>query len=593
VAYWLGVYKKEILQAINTNYIPTADVNATWARLATSSDNFTPIKGVKSVTPLTLSTWDQGSCYNALCPVDAAGPSGRCWAGCVATSMAQVMYYYRYPNTGQGSHSYTSSYGTLSANFGNTTYDYNGMANSCLSATTEIAKLIYHAGVSVDMDYSPTGSGADMARAASALQDNFKFASSITFDNKYQHTTSQWETLLKTDLDNGRPIIYSGTDMTNGGHAWVCDGYQGTNYFHFNWGWSGIANGYYYLTSLTPTGTGDDFTSYQQAIYNIYPASGYPYYCTGTKNITDPVGTFDDGSGPSNYTNNADCSWLISPTGIDHLAFDFVTLSTEATNDVVTFYDGATTASPVLATVSGSTIPATITSTSPTVLVKFTTNGSVANTGWQINFHSFYPNYCSGTTVLTAATDTFSDGSGTNSYNNSVTCQWLIQPANAGTVTLNFTDFNIEATNDKIRVIDPVSSVVLGVFSGTTIPSPVTSTSGQMRVIFQTNGSVNAPGWTAYYTSTPMGIEDYSMIKQLSVYPNPAKDQIHISFNIASGNDATLEMLDITGQSIYNNILSGNTTYSKDIDLSSFAKGVYFLRIVTSGDIINKKIVIE
>jgi hypothetical protein len=591
--YWVGIYKKEILQAITTEYVAPADVNTEWARLLKSTDEFAPEKGIKAVTPLTLSTWDQLGCYNTLCPADVNGPSGHAVTGCVATTMAQVMYYYRYPNTGQSSHSYYSSYGTLSANFGTTTYDYNAMTNVCTSSTPEIAKLIYHAGVSCDMDYSATGSGADMGTAADAMVTYFKYSSNIKHKSKYQYTNSAWETLMKTDLDLGRPIMYSGYDPNNGGHAWVMDGYQGTNFFHFNWGWSGTANGYYYLTALTPTGTGDDFTSGQEAIYSIYPASGYPYYCTGTKNISTPVGTFEDGSGPSNYSNNGDCSWLIAPTGADHISFSFNTLNTEVANDVVTFYDGSTTAAPVLGTYSGSTIPSAIISSSPSVLVKFTTNGSIANTGWQISYYTYFPNYCSGTTVLTALTDTFSDGSGVNNYNNSVTCQWLIQPTNAGSVTLHFTDFNVETTNDKVRVIDPVTSAVLGVFSGTTIPSSVTSTSGQMRVIFQTNGTINDPGWTAYYTSTPLGIEDYTTVKQLSIYPNPANEQIHISFNISDGENATLEMMNFTGQAIYSQFLAGANNYSQDIELSAFAKGIYFLRISTSGDVITKKVVIE
>ncbi len=591
--YWVGIYKKQILDAITTGYIPTADINAQWTRLAVANDEFTPEKGTKSVAPLTQSTWDQISCYNTLCPADATGPGGHCVTGCVATTMGQIMYYYRYPTTGQGSHSYNAgTYGTLSANFGTATYDYNAMTNSCVSATTDIAKLIYHAGVSVEMNYSPTGSGADMGTAASSMVTYFKYSSNIKSAYKgFGYTDAQWQSLITTDLDANRPIMYSGTDPAEGGHAWVCDGYQSSTYFHFNWGWSGAANGYYYLTALTPSGY--NFTSQQNMVYNIYPASGYPYYCTGTKNITTPVGTIDDGSGPSNYQNNDNCEWLIAPAGAEHLVFDFNNLNTESGNDVVTFYDGPTTASPVLGAYSGSTVPTTITSTSPEVLINFTTNGSSVNTGWFLSYRTIYPSYCSGTTSLTAVTDTFSDGSGSNYYNNNVNCKWQIAPPNATSVTLNFLDFNTETSSDVVRVIDPVSSTILGTFSGTTLPSPVTSPSGQMTVIFTSNGSLNDPGWTAYYTSTLSGIEDYTNVKQFSYYPNPAKDMLHISFNIANNNDAKLELMTITGQVIYSENLAGNSAYSKDINLSSFAKGIYYIRLVSSGDIINKKVVIE
>jgi len=591
--YWMGTYEDQIVQAIATGYIASTTTNAEWSRLAKNSSEFSPVKGAKDVAPFCNSTWDQGNCYNDLCPADATSSAGNgiVWAGCVATSMAQVMYYYRYPTTGQGSHSYSSSYGTLSVNCGATTYDWNAMTNSCVGSNNAIATLIYHAGVTVNMGYSPTGSGAQMFDAASSLTSYFKYASAIDV-SKWGYTDAQWETLLKTDLDLNRPLIYSGSG-SNGGHAWVCDGYQGTNYFHFNWGWSGAYNGYFYLNNLSVAG--DDFTSNQDVIHNIYPpASGYPYYCSGTTNhLTAAIGTFEDGSGPSNYQNNDDCSWLISPAGIDHLNISFVTLNTEATNDKVTIYDGPTTSSPVLGSYSGSTIPGNIISSNDSVLVKFTSDASTTGTGWQIYYNSSYPVLCTGVQTMTAASDTFSDGSGTSDYNNSSNCQWLIQPTNAASVTLHFIDFNTEATNDRVRVIDAVNSTLLATYSGTSLPATVTSPSGQMRVIFSSNATITSSGWSAYYTSTPSGVEDFNSVKQLSVYPNPVKDRLHVSFTMNDGSNSSVQLLDLTGQIVYSENISDNNSYSRDIDIASFSKGVYILKINTSGETLNKKIVIE
>jgi len=591
--YWMNTYENQIIQAIATGYIATTKTNAEWSRLAKNPSEFSPVKGAKVIAPLLTSTWDQGDCYNDLCPVDAAGPGGRVWAGCVATTMAQIMYYYRYPATGQGSHTYTpQGYTSQTAYFGATTYNWNAMTNVCSGTNTAIATLLYHCGVSVEMGYSATGSGAMMGDAADALNTYFKYSNTAADVNKWNYTDVQWVALLKADLDLNRPMGYAGYDQDGGGHAWVCDGYDGSDRFHFNWGWSGAYNGFFTLDNLVAGGY--DFTSGQEVIHDIYPASGYPYYCSATtNNLTAPVGTFEDGSGSSEYNNNNDCSWLITPSGIDHLNLSFVTLNTEASNDKVIIYNGPTATSPILGTYSGSTIPAMISSTNDSVLVKFISNGSTTNSGWQIYYFSSYPVYCTGAQTMTAAADTFSDGSGASNYNNSSNCQWMIQPANAGSVTLHFIDFNTETTNDKVRVVDAVNSTLLATYSGTSLPADVTSPSGQIRVLFTSNTSVTSTGWTAYYTSTPLGVEDYNSIKQLSVYPNPVKDKLHISFSFNNENNASVQMLDLTGQIVYSEDISGNNLYSRDIEVSAFSKGVYILKINTAGETLNKKVVIE
>jgi len=592
--YWMNAYKQQISNAIKSKLSSTPEIESEWARLKFKPDEFFSEKNIKAVTPLLLSTWSQGDCYNDLCPLDATSSAGngRVWAGCVATTMAQVMYYYRYPSQGLGSHSYYSAYGLLSANFGDSTYDWNAMTNSCNGSNIAISTLLYHCGVAVDMNYDPNGSSADMEYAVNSMVTYFKYSSTIDYSYKHDYSNTQWETLLKTELNNKRPIMYAGYGSTSGGHAFVCDGYQGTNYFHFNWGWSGNYDGYFYLNALNPAGA--DFTQDQEAIYNIYPGSGYPYYCVDTKTLTSLVGSVEDGSGPSNYQNNSDCSWLIAPPCVDHINLFFDDFSTEAVNDVMTIYDGSNASAPVLATVSGTNFPPSVSSTGPAMFIKFTTNGSLVSSGWHVNYTTTLPVYC-GVTTLTTASDTFTDGSGTCNYNNSAVCRWQIEPTNAGSVTLHFTDFNTEPVKDIVRIVDPVTSTTLATYSGPNIPASVTSNSGKMLIYFVSNSSITAAGWTAYYTSTPSGLEDFNTVKELSVYPNPVKYQLHISFSIPDGKDATLQLLDIIGQTVYTEELASNTgSFSKDIDASLLSKGIYNLRIITtSGETINKKVVIE
>ncbi len=230
-----------------------------------------PFERDRDVSPLLSTTWDQGCNYNNDCPTDGGGPCGHVWAGCVATAMGQVMKYWAAPAEGVGSHGYTHpDYGYQYANFGATTYNWASMPNGYGEA--DIQELLYHCGVAVNMDYGPDGSGAYVGwgpnSALHAFETYFDYNSSASFVEKDYYSTTTWENMMRSQLNNGRPMVYRGHGG-GGGHAWVMDGYQGTNYFHMNWGWSGWANGYYYLNDLTPGSY--SFTSDQGAIINLYP----------------------------------------------------------------------------------------------------------------------------------------------------------------------------------------------------------------------------------------------------------------------------------------------------------------------------------
>lgn len=224
----------------------------------------------RSVNPLLSTKWNQGWPYNMYCPSDADGPGGHVYAGCVATAMGQVMKYWNWPVTGTGSHTYyAQDYGNQSANFGNTTYQWAQMPNAVHEANDAVARLLYHCGISVDMMYAPDGSGAYSADVVDAWIQYFRYNPALQQKSKYYYSSTVWEEMLRTELDNARPMYYSGHGP-GGGHAFVCDGYQGTNYFHFNWGWSGSYDGYYYVSNLNP---GTTFNSGQAAIFNVFPVN--------------------------------------------------------------------------------------------------------------------------------------------------------------------------------------------------------------------------------------------------------------------------------------------------------------------------------
>ena len=258
------------------------------------------------VSPLLgVITYDQDAPYNDSCP---SYLSTKTVTGCVATAMAQVMKYYQWPIQGTGSHTYSSTTHSfnLTANFGITTYDWANMEKSYSGSETTaqkaaIAQLMYHAGVSVDMDYDTPangGSGAYSENAGRSFYNYFGYDAGVQTYYRNYFVESDWENLIKSELNAGRPILYGG-QSENGGHEFVCDGYDDNNMFHFNWGWSGASNGYFELSALTPGDQGigannnGGFNWSQSILVGIQtPVSGsVNTYVMGVQSITPSATT--------------------------------------------------------------------------------------------------------------------------------------------------------------------------------------------------------------------------------------------------------------------------------------------------------------
>ena len=243
--YWLESYASEIAWARDNGVEP--------ARSRASRADRAPI------APLVKTQWNQGSPYNNYCPIYNGS---RSVTGCVATAMAQVMKYYNYPAKGTGSHSYTTK--TLkisqSMDFSSTSFRWTSMADSygSFSSTSQknaVATLMHACGVSVDMDYTPNESGAPSMNVASALANYFGYYKGVRYLMRDYYGMAEWEELVYNQLVEFGPVQYSGSN-TSAGHSFVCDGYSADGYFHFNWGWGGMSDGYFLLTALDPTSQG-------------------------------------------------------------------------------------------------------------------------------------------------------------------------------------------------------------------------------------------------------------------------------------------------------------------------------------------------
>jgi len=254
------------------NHIEADDITARQWELVKTTGRLNNNKAIKSVEPLLTERWHQGCLYNSLCPTLSKLPCGHAEVGCVAVAMGQIMHYWRYPTIGWGAHSYSNSGLMLSADFGNTTYDWEHMPDSLTDNSSDdeieaIATLLFHCGVSVDMQYTTNGSGADSGDVPDALIRYFNYSRRIHIEKRKDFNDETWMSMLKGCLDLQRPVYYGGKG-SQGGHAFVCDGYDENDLLHFNWGW-GRADGYFALGQLNPLGY--NFSSNNFAIFDIIP----------------------------------------------------------------------------------------------------------------------------------------------------------------------------------------------------------------------------------------------------------------------------------------------------------------------------------
>ncbi|MBU1699905.1 MAG: C10 family peptidase [Candidatus Eisenbacteria bacterium] len=216
-----------------------------------------------TVGPLLSTVWHQGSPYNNLCP---DGDGGRCIVGCVSTAVSQVMKYFEWPPSGIGDHSYywpgdTSCGGstpgeTLYADFSDP-YAWENMPNGCFPICGEIAQdalaeLCYEVAVAFNMNFGNCGSGAYTSEAITIMPGYFLYDNSINQQYRGSYTAEAWFEMIKYEINNGRPMLYSFNSGTSG-HAVVCDGWLdelGFSQYHINYGWGDEHTAWYTVDDI-------------------------------------------------------------------------------------------------------------------------------------------------------------------------------------------------------------------------------------------------------------------------------------------------------------------------------------------------------
>lgn len=246
------------------------------------------------VAPLVQTQWGQGHYYNFKCPSDPSGDDGHALVGCVALAMGQLMRYWSFPHKGQDSYCYyENDYGKLCADFEETYYDYENMplqldASSSHGQINATALLLAHCGISVDMDYGTDGSGTQTDLVAKALRIYFKYPSNVGSYDRDNVSDSAWIAKMKSELDDAAPLVYKGHDKDgNNGHAFICDGYRADDFFHFNWGWNGYADGWFSVDHLGAGGSNYNYG--QQFIVNVRKPQGVDDPIRGAVDETEGV----------------------------------------------------------------------------------------------------------------------------------------------------------------------------------------------------------------------------------------------------------------------------------------------------------------
>jgi hypothetical protein len=502
---WLEAWESQISYALENENLLLPDYSKAWENLTTKRQS---AKGTNGVAPLTTARWSQTAPHNQMCPADADSYDGHTPAGCVATAMSQLMYYYRFPMSGAGTVLYTPPYklgvyGPQYVNFAEAVYDWPAMTDLCRETNDAIAQLCYHTGVSVKMGYMPESSGANINSVSGALIEHFNYLADDFMERSATANTEAWVALLIQNLDNNQPVLYRST-MGWGGHVYLCDGYQDSTHFHFNWGWGGAYNGYFYIDNLVPGGI--NINSGQGAVFNIYPDTTqfeFPDFDANHEVLTNNVGSFEDGSANLNYLPGTHKSWLIQPDSseLTNILLEFTFINTETDVDQIRIYDGASAEAPLLAVVSGNDFPLSFYSSGAALFVTFDSDSQNQFQGFHANYYGYRLPFCESNPVLTDPAGMVEDGSRYHKYTNNTNCEWLIAPElspvdSIAQLALHFYQFDL-AGGDTLFMYDGenAQAPLLGKFTGSTPPAGLITSGNKLFLNFITDDDATGQGW--------------------------------------------------------------------------------------------------
>lgn len=587
----LSQYRQEIAIARRAGAVPSERVRNAWDELLHPSKN---VVTEAIVAPLLHSKWNQSRYYNDLCPQDENalnGYDGKVPNGCVAVAMSQIMYYYRYPESGTGSHTNYTDYGYFYVNFAQQHYNYDAMCDDLSFYNNEVAKLIFHCGTAVNMMYGSNGSGAYSHEVPEAMSTYFRYNTDSYYTSKQYYSDSSWCSMLKTDLEARRPIYYSGYSE-EGGHAFVCDGYNSDNYFHFNFGWGGSGNGYFVTQSTDiDTNVVGGYGFGQSAIFNLHPLdNAYPTYCND-RLLTASNGSLEDGSGNKDYQNNSYCTYIIADNQQYSAAVTLKHFSTQEGHDFLRFWNGHPSQDSLLLELSGEiTNNLSHTFNTDSLYITFETDDSVTAEGWYLTFESLRDGIGCGTHLIHNETSgVISDRSEDDNYRNNQSCSWMFRFTNQSTVIFAFEELDI-SPEDHLDFYD-ISTMphsLIARYTGNTLPVPLVYNSSRIKVGFVSDNYLNAGGFKINWAVEGTGIDDLNI--PATLYPNPASEIVYLTFpHLLDQCEVTIR--NIVGETIFFHAYDNVSNLGIPVD--DLPNGMYLFSVNSEKATWHKKFIVK
>ena len=648
LSYWMQLRKTEIEEMRVNNIKPDAATAKAWTDYVMNK-NHAPATLSTAHAPLVQSKWNQNGggsiAYNHFCP-------GGSVVGCVATTMAQIMRYWGYPATGTGSHSYNAgSYGTLTANFAKA---YNWAKMPFTSSNTDVAQLSYDNGVSVNMNYSPSGSGAQVGGGNPSAQYSyktyFKYDPTLQYLN-YSGNASTWAAMLIAEFAAGRPVQYVGSDPSVGGHTWVADGNDASDKIHMNWGWGGFDDGYFVITSLV-TSSGD-FSSNMAALIGIKPIVSSALDA-GVFTVSSPTGnTCSTSFIPSFDLKNYGSTTLTSCTIKYHLdsnpdqtynwsgslgSYQSTTVTLPSMTSTVGAHNFVVTTSMP----NGSADPVTSNDqlqTSINILGSTSSMQAPYIEGFENAGFPYADNYITSSAGAkwTTTTSAFSSGASSMKLDNysatvSDVDEFITPAIDMSTITGQTMTFKLAHAQRNASDVDQLlvftstscsgawtqryskSGATLanaGVVSSAFTPTssqwrqetvPIANVGGQTYVRFKFQFTSNGSGNNIYIDDININgtlgavSEEFVNGFDLNVYPNPFSDKSTISFNIQDKYSVAVGVYDIIGKevmSISNKSDLSAGSYTLPLNKGTLKSGIYFVKLDVEGYSVTKKVIVQ
>lgn len=480
------------------------------------------------VSPFLPTTWNQTCYYNDSCPtVGSGGSCGRAYTGCNATAMGQICKYYAYPATGLSAHC-NSNLPTQCVNFAAQTYNYASMPGNVTSGNAEVARLLYHLGAACDMQYSGTSSNSFFD--ASVLKRYFAYSPRMYATATFMfNTTQDLIDAIKLELDAGRPVYAKG-----GNHFYLIDGYNASDNFHMNFGWSGVYDNYYPINSVV-NGAGT-FTPVN-FIFMIRPLTG----------------DLETGNDTIEVAANAGAT-----------AFEFTSLLSWNTSTSV----------PWLSTALGSGTAGYYAYSDGNTFTPQVNQGG-------IRYGYIFVQNANDTDTIVVKQDASPLAASTDT---------LFVPDIGGSygIYVNYFTFSNWNASSPQAWITPTPASALGNTSCTANIALNPNNTPRTGYLVFNGGVYYDTVWVIQDANLSTGIAAENSGSGIKIFPNPTEGKLNI---LRSSNEATsITILNTLGETVYSQKLNAGET---QIDLSGLPSGFYFGRFETEGKQIVRELIIK